>query len=152
MKKILIIVGAVLLVAAVAAGSFWGGMAYKSKQLDQTRASFMQARGIQDQRQFPGGNPPAGDQPQAGGPGFLRGGTTGVVKTIDGNVMTISTAEDVTTVNLSADTPIQKSAQAALADIQPGMRVTVTGQLDSDGNIKAIQIMILNTDPSGVSN
>ena len=72
MKKILIIVGAILLVGLVAAGSFW-------------------------------------------------------------DVMTLSTAMDVTTVNLSASTQVEKSATASVADLQPGMQVTVTGQRDSNG-------------------
>ena len=90
MKKILIIVGAILLVGLVAAGSFW-------------------------------------------------------------DVMTLSTAMDVTTVNLSASTQVEKSATASVADLQPGMQVTVTGQRDSNGEISASRSMILSDDSSGAT-
>ena len=158
MKKILIIAGAILLAALIAGGSFWGGMKYQTKQADQARASFMAARGMTagampPSGQFPGGNFPEGGQPPSGGGiGFSGRGTIGVVKTIDGNVMTISTAQDVTTVNLSADTQIEKYASAAITDLQPGMRVMVTGQKDKDGNITASQILIVKNDASGIPN
>lgn len=45
MKKILIIVGAILLIGGVAAGSFWGGMTYQSNQVKQARANFENSRG-----------------------------------------------------------------------------------------------------------
>ena len=152
MKKILIIVGAVVLAALIAGGSFYGGMAYQTKQAEQVRASFLQARGITDgnipqQGQFPGGNLPQGGQPPSGGgTGFQGHGTFGVVKTINGNVITISTAQNVTTVNLSADTRIEKYASAAITDLQPGVRVMVTGQQDKSGNITASQVLIVNNE------
>ena len=153
MKTTLMILGGTLLLGLVAAGSFWGGMAYQSNRVSQARANFEAARGQMDSGQFPGG---ASGFPQGGVPGgqeaglFGRGGTTGQVKTIEGNVMTVSTAQDVTTVNLSADTQIEKSGEGALADLQPGMRVLVTGERDSAGNIAASRITILNNDFSGL--
>ena len=83
---------------------------------------------------------------------FPGRGTTGVVKTVDGNVITISTAQDVTTVNLTEDTRIEKYASAAITDLQPGVRVMVTGQPDDDGNITASQIQIVNNGTSGIPN
>lgn len=154
MKKILIIVGAILLAALIAGGSFYAGMAYQTNQADQVRNQFMQARGLTEDDlpqpgQFPGGSMPQGGQPPSGGEmGFPGRGTTGVVKTIDGNVITISTAQDVTTVTLSEDTQIEKYAVATITDLQPGVRVMVTGQQDEDGNITASQIQIVNNDPS----
>ena len=155
MKKVLIIVGAILVIGLVAAGSFWGGMTYKTNQDNQARANFMSARGLTDGGQlppggfdtniaqgFPGGGATNGQAP-AGFPGGR--GTTGQVKTIAGNVMTISTAQDVTTVNLSDTTQIEKSSGAAISDLQPGMQVTVTGQRDKDGNIAASRILINNS-------
>ena len=157
MKKILIIVGAILLAALIAGGSFYAGMAYKTNQADQARARFMAARGMTEGEmpqpgQFPGGNLPEGGQPPSGdGMGFSGSGTIGVVKTIDGNVMTISTAQDVTTVNLSEDTRIEKFDLAAITDLQPGVRVTVTGQQDNDGNITASQILIMDNEPASLN-
>jgi hypothetical protein len=84
--------------------------------------------------------------------GFPGRGTIGVVKTIDGDVLTISTAQDVTTVTLSADTRIEKNVSATLTDLQPGVRVMVTGQADQDGNISASQIQIVNDATTGIAN
>jgi len=141
MKKALMISGMILLVLMVAAGSFWGGMAYESNRADRVRDNFMQARGQGNGGPFPqDGQIPVGEIP----PGFLgSGGTNGQVKTIDGNVMTVSTAQDVTTVHLSAETQIGKSITATIADIQPGLRVRVTGERDEAGDITAEQVTIL---------
>ena len=158
MKKVLIIIGAILLAALLAGGSFYAGMAYQTNQADQVRNQFMQARGLTEgdlpqPGQFPGGNLPEGVQPPSdGGMGLSGRGTTGVVKTIDGDVITISTAQDVTTVNLTEDTRIEKYASAAITDLQPGVRVMVTGQPDDDGNIIASQIQIVNNDTTAIPN
>jgi len=150
MKKIMIIVSAVVIAGALAAGSFFGGMTYQSNQVNQVnqaRANFERLRGQASGDQLPG------EAPEGLAPGgFGGGGTTGQVKSIEGNVMTLSTAQDVTTVNLSASTQIQKSGPAATSDLQPGVRVMVTGQRDANGNITASQVMILITSPSGTTN
>ena len=168
MKKILIAVGAILLAGAIAAGSFWGGMAYQTNQANQARANFLNTRGLTDGGQlpangggvpaggFPGGgapngqNPgfPGGGAPNGQNPGFIGGGgTIGQVKTIDGNVMTISTAQNVTSVNLTDTTQVEKTVSGAISDLQPGMQVMVTGKKDASGNITASQVSILNINP-----
>lgn len=158
MKKILIVFGAILAAALIAAAGFWGGMTYQSNQVDRVRAAFESARGPLTEGQIPGEGRafPAGGQPGLGG-GFMGGaGTNGVVKSIEGNVITISTAQNVTTVNLSDATRIQKSVTGSIADLQPGMRVMVSGEADDDGVITATQVTILNEDapafpdPSGM--
>jgi hypothetical protein len=153
MKKPLMILGAILLAALVAGGSFWGGRAYQSRadQLaaNQAQANFFNARGGANGGQFPNdGQRPSGGLPLGS---FGGGGTTGVVKTVDGNVLTVSTAQDVTTVNLSEATRIQKFESVTISDLQPGMRVMVTGQRESSGEITASQIMILNSDSADIS-
>jgi hypothetical protein len=109
MKKIVWIVMALLLAGVIAAGSFWGGMQYQSAQTERQRANFMNARGLQDASRFQGGNLP--QEPGAGGGdrsvGTLGGfspGTMGWVKSVDGNTLTFSTAQEVKTVQLSANT------------------------------------------------
>ncbi len=133
MRKPLIIVGVIVLVLIFSAGSFYGGMAYARNQASQARAQFLASRGL-------GGNGNgAGGQRQ----GLFGGGATGQVKSINGDVLTISTAQNVTTVNLSASTQIEKAGPGTTADLQPGERVLVTGQRDSSGNIAATQVLIL---------
>jgi hypothetical protein len=143
MKKILIIAGMILVIGLVAGGSFWGGITYQTNKVNQARLNFENARGQAPNAgaAFPGGGAPNGQAPSGG---FSGGGTVGQVKTIEGNVMTISTAQDVTTVNLSSATQIEKSVAGTADDLQPGMRVMITGQKDSNGNITASQITILN--------
>jgi hypothetical protein len=145
MKKILMIASAVLLAAAIAAAGFWGGITYQTNKASQVQANFLNARGGAPTGggQFPGADPANGGQAPTGTRGF-GGGTMGEVKSIDGNVLTLSTAQDVTTVNLSDATVIQKTGTGSTQDLQPGLRITVSGQKDSDGNIIAEQITILN--------
>lgn len=155
-KKILIIVSVILLVVLVGVGGFFGGMAYKTNQQNQVQARFFEQRGgppqggqFQFDGQFPEGTPFPGDLSgtfnQAGG-GFQGRGTMGQVKGIDGNILTLSTAQDVTTVNLSDTTTIQKSVEGSTNDLQPGVRVIVVGERDDQGNMNAIQITIVNND------
>jgi hypothetical protein len=146
MKKIIIVVAAVVLAALIAAGSFWGGMAYQTNRANQIRENFMNSRGMGG-GQFPNGGqgfPMMNGTPNASRQGFFGGrGTTGQVKSIDGNVLTLSTAQEVVTVNLSNTTEIQKTVSGTVSDLQPGMRVIVSGQRDNSGSITASQIQIL---------
>jgi len=154
MKKIVIILGAILLVGLVAAASFWGGMAYQTNKAERARANFIKDRGQPGGGQLPfdGQLPPDGQFPLEGqmpggeqGAGFFGGrGTTGQVKTVDGNVMTLSTAQDVTTVHLSDATQIEETVVGSTSDLQPGVRVVVTGQEEKDGSFTASRIQILN--------
>jgi hypothetical protein len=152
MKKLLIIIGGIALIMVVAAGAFWGGMTYQTNRASQVRSDFFAARGLEDNGQFPGGAQgfPGGRAPEGQVPGFIGGGgiATGEVKAIEGDILTLSTAQDVTTVNLSETTSYEKSEPAGISDLQPGMRVTVTGPVDSNGEITATQILILDTNAS----
>jgi len=138
MKKTLIIAGAILLAVLLSAGSFYGGMAYQRNQVNQIRNNFFRQRGID-----PNGGNNNGGQRQ----GFFGGGATGQVQSVQGNVLTLSTPQNATTVNLTDTTRIEKAAPATSTDLQPGERVLVTGQRDANGNITANQILILGTNP-----
>jgi len=148
MKKVLIIIGAILVLGLVGAAGFWGGMKYQENQVDQARVNFERERPSMPGAEAPGGGefPQGGDfqNPQV----FLGrgGGVSGQVKTVDGNLITISTAEDVTTVNLSDATRIQQTVSLPVSELQPGMRVMVIGEKDEDGKVNAVQIMILDDD------
>ncbi len=144
MKKVIMIIGAVVLAAAIAAGGFYGGMAYQRSQADATRNNFLSARGLNGD--FPGA-PGGGTDPISGGANAPAGGfagPTGQIKSIDGNTITLSTAQSETKVTLSNTTVIQKTDAGAASDLQPGQQVMVTGQRDSDGNLTAVQVLILS--------
>jgi hypothetical protein len=146
MKKIVRLIAAVILAALIAAGGFWGGMAYQTSRASQARANFINARGGANGMQLPDGVQgfPGGAAPSGLAPGAFGGrGTTGQVKAVDGNVITLSTAQDVTTVSLSDSTQIQKTVAGTAADLQPGLRVMVTGEMDNGGKLTASQVTIL---------
>ncbi len=138
MKKGLLVLVAVIIAVGLAAGSFYGGMAYQRTQTANVRAAFFASRGLDAN-----GANSTGGQGQGQGRGFFGGGATGQIKTIEGNVITLSTAQNVTTVNLSASTQIEKSVPGALSDLTIGLTVRVTGQRDASGNIAATSIQIL---------
>jgi hypothetical protein len=150
-NKILLIVGMLLLGILVGAGGFWGGMTYKANQNSQVQAQFFDQRGgLQTNGQNPGGQFPAGT-PFPGGPGgfdvnqrTMRGGTVGQIKSLDGNILKLSTAQNVTTVNLTDETKITKTVAGTLSDLQPGIQIMVVGEQDENGNIIASQITIMN--------
>ena len=150
MKKVLIIVGAVVAAVALSAGSFVGGMAYQRNQVSQIQANFFRSRGLNPNDQNPNGSGfngsgANGTNPNAGGQrGFFGGGVNGQVKSLDGNVLMVSTPQNVTTVNLTNSTRIEKSTTGSTADLQPGEQVLVTGQRDANGNVTATQVLILN--------
>ena len=146
MRKILIIVGAVFIAALTAGGCFYGGMAYQNKQNTQARASFFSERGVGEGSLFgPNGQfsagAPNGERNFAGGRG-----TNGQIKSIDGNVMSLSTAENVTKVQITDSTQIEITDSGTLSNLQPGTRVLVTGQTGSDGTITADRITIVTGD------
>jgi hypothetical protein len=145
MKKVLIIIGAILVAGLLSAGSFFGGMQYQIRQANQVRQNFLNTRGFGNGNgngnngQFPNGS-------QGGGQfgGFARGGTFGQIKSIDGNTLTISTPQSVITVNLDDTTRITKMVDGTSADLQPGMQVTVSGPRDNNGKITSVtQITII---------
>jgi hypothetical protein len=74
----------------------------------------------------------------------------GQVKSMDGNVLQLSTAQDVTTVNLTGDTIIIKSVEGTVSELQPGTRVMVVGERDDQGNITASQITIESDDTTAM--
>ena len=149
-KKILIIAGAVLLAAAIAGGSFYGGMAYQRSQVNNIRDQFLRERGLEGDPSQAGGFPGAnGDLTNRPAGGFPGGGITGQVKSITGNTLSLSTPQDVTTVTLSDETTIEMASAATASDIQPGQQVMVTGTRDNDGNITAVRVYILGSAAPG---
>lgn len=150
MKKTLLILGMVVLVVAVAAGSFYGGMIYQknqaNQQASQAMANWQRERGSGG-AQAPGGA--SGQMPSGPGgmvSGFMGRGTTGDVKTIDGDTLTISTAQNVTTVKLTDATKILMTVEGSTTNLQVGTRIMITGQTDSKGVITASQITVINTE------
>ena len=128
-KTIGIILGVIILCGAVGAGAFYGGTVYELQQVQNTRTSFFNGRGG------------AGGGGAGGGGG--GGGGFGVVKSISGNTIQISTPQNVTTITLTDATVIQKTVTGGVADIKVGDTITARGQRDAAGNVTATTIQVL---------
>lgn len=137
MKTTLIITIIVAVIVAVGAGvgGFFGGKAYESNHARSVQNNFFRSRGIDT-------NGANGANGQARG--AFGGGTFGQIKSINGNTLTVTTAQNTdVTVTLSNTTRIEKTSSGTAADLQTGEQVTVAGQRDSNGNITAVQVTII---------
>ena len=95
------------------------------------------------------GTPQAGQGTQsglpfAGGPGGIagRGGTVGTVEKVEGNVVTINTAQGAVRVVADNATTVQKVGEGSLRDVSAGASVTVSGERAQDGSVKATNILV----------
>ncbi len=77
-----------------------------------------------------------------------RGGLTGTVDKIEGNTVTITTAQGPLQATLSGDTTVRKTTVGTVADLTPGLQVMVVGQRGADGTVTARSIVIT---PEGVN-
>ena len=141
-RKLIFIVGIIVALAAVGAGAFYGGTVYAANQASTTRNAFFNGRG------GTGTGAGAGGGAGANGAGFGGGGVAGTIKSINGNTVEVSTAQNVTTVTLSAATTVEQTVAAAASDLQVGQTVTVRGTRDSAGNVAATSIQVV---PAGTT-
>ncbi len=96
MKKGIWMVGSIVIALVLMGASFYGGTLYQKNQQTSAQARFLASRGLSGN--FSGGA--AGTPGATTGRGF-GGGTQGQVKSINGNTISLSTAQNVTTVTLS---------------------------------------------------
>ena len=141
---IIVIVIAVVVVAGAGVGGFFAGRSYERNHANSVRNDFLRSRGINPNDTngsgFPSG---ANGQDRAFG-----GGTFGTIKSINGNTIVVTTAQNTdVTVTLSDSTRIEKTTQGATTDLQTGDQVTVGGERDSNGNVTATQITIIPAVP-----
>jgi hypothetical protein len=91
-----------------------------------------------------------------GAPGGGQGGagrgqgrpTTGVIASIDGDTVVLTTPDGSVSVKLSDGTSLQKQVPAARDDLAPGQRVLVSGERDADGAVAASGVQILGDGPA----
>lgn len=105
---------------------------------------------------FPSFTPPPGASPGPGGPsgtpggGFNPGGPNrasnmvfGTIASVNGNELTVSTAQSQqTTVTISSATTIEKTVTGSLSDVQVGQTLSAVGTPDQSGNIQARLVTI----------
>jgi hypothetical protein len=131
MKRILWIIAGVALLAIAAGAGFQYGKTYQSNQANQIRSQFLRSRGINTTNGSGGA--------QAAGFG---GGAFGQLKSVNGNTLTVSTQNGDVTVNLTANTQIEKTTAGTAADLQAGDQLVVRGQRDSSGTVTAETVQI----------
>jgi hypothetical protein len=136
MKKMIIAVCLVALIALVGVGAFVAGNQYGQQQANAIRSSFI------NQRQGGGGNSGNSSNPNGPAGSFGRPAATGTVKSVTGNVVQISQTDGSTVaVTVDSQTTIQKTVNGALSDLQPGERVTVLSD-QTGANITARSIQL----------
>jgi hypothetical protein len=117
-----------LLVGGVG-GFVWGRNVGLSEQIN-IRTEFFQQRAAA----MSGAPSATGDNPQATGArgAFAQGRqlVSGVVKSVEGNTVTVTQQRDGSTATLTVDdkTIIEKTTSGTLADIKPGVRISAVEQ------------------------
>ena len=71
-----------------------------------------------------------------------RRGASGTLTNINGNILTLTTAQGPMTVISSDNTTIQNVTAGTLSDLHEGQSLTVMGPQDARGNVTATSIMI----------
>lgn len=98
------------------------------------RNEFVQARG--------GGAAGRAGAGPGGAAGGNRQGVNGTIEKVDGNVVTVATADGSVSVTLSDTTRIGKEVAATPADLKAGDRILVVGERTSDTDVTATTIQI----------
>jgi hypothetical protein len=88
-----------------------------------------------------GNRPTEGTYPTFPSGGMGRGATGSLTK-IDGDTLTLTTAQGQVTVYVGSDATIQKTMTGTLSDLYEGQSLTVMGTEDANGNITATYITI----------
>ena len=143
-KRVLIVLGVLVLVAAAAGGGYVYGTSVGRAQANQTRQRFAQERFGAQTNQTPGlrQTPPAGFP---GGQGGLRtgGGIVGTIEAIEGDSLVVNTQEGRIRVRTTDTTLIEKLASVTIKDLKAGEQVMVAGSRNDDGSITARSVQSL---------
>ena len=139
-KSFVFLLIAVVVLGGALGGAFAGGMAVGKSQGKEEASQDLQGELAS---RF-GQRPAQSDAAQTGMFGGLgRQGTVGTVEEIEGNVLTVNTMMGTTVrVLIADDTLIQKTGEGTLDDVSPGSQVTVSGEEQDDGSIKAASVFI----------
>ena len=148
MNRTIKIIIAIIVLLAVAGGSFFGGTLYGKSQ---AQAAFVTARQQRGGGMFPGGagtivtgEGPVVSGQRGGAVDQVQGGALfGQIKEISDGVMVISDNNGKETqVKVTDTTLIQKQASVTLADLATGETVIVSGSTAADGTITARSVQV----------
>ncbi len=144
MNRALQVISAIVVLAVVAGGSFYGGMVYAKSQT-QTSATAGPSRGALPaaggggQFQFPNRDQQGGGQRLGGQGGALFGE---IVEIGDGFMVIKDNNGNEIQVYVTDTTLIEKSASVKLADLATGETVIVSGSRGEDGTITARSVQV----------
>jgi hypothetical protein len=143
MKRGLIALVAVLVLAAVGGGAFYYGTKVgQNRVLQNPQLLFQQMRSGQQGDQFQGQGAAPSGTPQAGQRSFQAGagGLMGTIEKVEGNTVVITTDTGSVSVQTSDTTLIEKTVSVGVADLTVGERVIVSGTKNDDGSYTARSI------------
>ena len=146
MKRGVVALVAVLVLAGVGGGAYYYGTKVGEKRVLQNPALiFQQMRAGQEGGRFQGQFPGASGTPQAGQRGIqaLGGGLMGTIEKIEGNTVVITTDEGSVRVQTSDTTLVEKTMSVGVGDLKVGERVMVSGSKNDDGSYTARSIQSL---------
>ena len=137
MKQVLIIVGVVVVFVVVAVGAFFVGDQFgPSAQARNAQAEFLRARGFTGGAGTPGATGQQGQRADVGRPV-----ANGTVKSVQGNTITVTQRDgSTTTVTVDDKVTIQKTVTGTIADIQPGLNITVLEVTTDNTTTRRIQL------------
>jgi hypothetical protein len=147
MSRIVKIVLGVLLVAGIAAGSFYGGMVYGQGQTQVAFPGPEGATGLQDWADQ-GGMPPAGQSGASSGQGGMLSGQ--ILAIGDGELTLKDESGQKIQVYVTDTTLIQKQADVSVTDLQEGETVIVSGSQGADGSITARMVQVSSVGSFGM--
>jgi len=124
-----LVAGLAVLVVIAGVGGYMLGVSNGRTQASDVRRQFLAER-------LGTGNNPAGAGLSA------RPMTSGTVKSVDGNTVTVTTRNGEVKVELAGDTVINKMGPGTTEDIQPGLRITVMGDASSSGVVTARSVQL----------
>ena len=142
------LIGFIIAVIVVGAGSFYGGMQYGKSQAAGARNSALSQRqgfgangasGANGGAQARGGN-------RAAGSGFVNGS---IIAQDDKSITVKSADGGSKIVFLSDKTQIMKSVNGSVGDLSVGQNVMVSGSANTDGSITAQAVQIRPATPAG---
>mgnify|MGYP005867639505 CR=1 FL=1 len=144
-KRVLLIIGVVVLVLAAAVGGFFYGRSVGKKQATKTlqQAAFARFRNQGGQVVGPNQTPVAGrflpnQTPQAGA--ARAGGVMGTIIAIEGETLVLNTQEGTVRVKTTENTLIEKMQSVSLDALKTGEQIVVLGSRGEDGAITARSI------------
>jgi hypothetical protein len=144
MNRVVTIVLGILLVVAIAGGSFYGGMVYGKNQAESEFPALGEFEGMPGGRGQFGGEAGARPGADTGQTERTQGGSLfGEIQSIgDGEMTIVDQSGEKVQIYVTDTTLIQKQAEVTLADLDEGETVVISGSRGDDGSITARTLQV----------